>query len=360
MQEWTGQNKILSCKLHLLLRFSPLMTARAVAALSLAFSFSAVAGPRSAHLGFSEPACRSFFSHWFNSPRAYCLSAMPSSDVHTKARTSPYPQSSVMRSLVLDDKVSWSVSWPEYQPVDYTAPSVLAGPFWADPDIRASDFFPKFNQRDGKVQRKSLCGTYDVVESRPRNPMGRTGMIGRGLLGRWGPNHAADPIITRWKRDDTGAKVVHKLSGKNILEFVAIMRRDCGEWAIPGGMVDPGEKIGVALKREFGEEALNALEKSSAERQVLEEQMNLLFSQEQFEVYKGYVDDPRNTDNAWMETKAVNYHDDTGAVMDNIPLEAGDDAGKVKWVAISKECQLYASHSNFIQLVAAKLDAHWG
>ena len=30
-----------------------------------------------------------------------------------------------------------------------------------------------------------------------RNPVGRTGMIGRGLLGRWGPNHAADPVVTR-------------------------------------------------------------------------------------------------------------------------------------------------------------------
>jgi len=29
-------------------------------------------------------------------------------------------------------------------------------------------------------------------------------------------------------------------------------------------------------------------------------------------VYKGYVDDPRNTDNAWMETVAVNFHDELG------------------------------------------------
>ena len=28
--------------------------------------------------------------------------------------------------------------------------------------------------------------------------MGRTGMTGRGLLGRFGPNHAADPIVTRY------------------------------------------------------------------------------------------------------------------------------------------------------------------
>ena len=24
-------------------------------------------------------------------------------------------------------------------------------------------------------------------------------MVGRGLLGRWGPNHAADPIVTRYR-----------------------------------------------------------------------------------------------------------------------------------------------------------------
>ena len=23
-------------------------------------------------------------------------------------------------------------------------------------------------------------------------------MIGRGLLGKWGPNHAADPLVTRY------------------------------------------------------------------------------------------------------------------------------------------------------------------
>lgn len=28
-------------------------------------------------------------------------------------------------------------------------------------------------------------------------------------------------------------------------------------WALPGGMVDPGEHIGQTLRREFMEEALN-------------------------------------------------------------------------------------------------------
>ncbi|XP_045676085.1 ADP-ribose pyrophosphatase, mitochondrial isoform X1 [Phyllostomus hastatus] len=278
---------------------------------------------------------------------------------HNKARTSPYPGSKVQRSQVPNEKVGWLVEWQDYNPVEYTALSVLAGPRWADPQISESTFSPKFNEKDGHVERKSQNGLYEIENGRPRNPAGRTGLVGRGLLGRWGPNHAADPIITRWKRDKSGNKITHPISGKNILQFVAIKRKDCGEWAIPGGMVDPGEKISATLKREFGEEALNSLQKSSAEKRKLEEQLHKLFSQEHLVIYKGYVDDPRNTDNAWMETEAVNYHDETGEIMDNLTLEAGDDAGKVKWVDISDKLKLYASHSQFIKLVAEKRDAHW-
>ncbi|KAM9026486.1 ADP-ribose pyrophosphatase, mitochondrial isoform 1-T1 [Ara ararauna] len=278
---------------------------------------------------------------------------------HSKALTSPYPGSHVERSQVPADKVGWLTEWKDYNPVEYTAKSVLAGPIWADPQINDKGFSPKFNERDGEVERRSLNGTYVVENGRPRNPVGRTGLTGRGLLGRWGPNHAADPVVTRWKRDGSGNKVAHPVTGKNILQFVAIKRRDCGEWAIPGGMVDPGEKISATLKREFEEEALNSLQKSPEEKVELEKQLHKLFSQEHFVVYRGYVDDPRNTDNAWMETEAVNYHDETGETLDNLPLEAGDDAGMVKWVDISEKLKLYASHSYFIKLVTEKWGAHW-
>jgi len=36
----------------------------------------------------------------------------------------------------------------------------------------------------------------------------------------------------RWKRDSSGKKVIR--DGKPVLEFVAIERRDCSEWALPG------------------------------------------------------------------------------------------------------------------------------
>lgn len=61
--------------------------------------------------------------------------------------------------------------------------------------------------------------------------MGRTGVIGRGLLGRFGPNHAADPVVTRWKRRGNDICIEN---GRPIMEFIAIQRRDNKEWAIPG------------------------------------------------------------------------------------------------------------------------------
>ena len=56
--------------------------------------------------------------------------------LHTKVRQSEY-LGGTKRFPVPDDKVPWSVDWPEYQPVDYTALPVLKGPVWADQDIRS-------------------------------------------------------------------------------------------------------------------------------------------------------------------------------------------------------------------------------
>ena len=41
------------------------------------------------------------------------------------------------------------------------------------------------------------------------------------------------------------------------------------------------------------------------------------------QIYRGYVDDPRNTDNSWMETVAVNFHDDFGDSVGRMDLNAG-------------------------------------
>lgn len=145
---------------------------------------------------------------------------------------------------------------------------------------------------------------------------------------------------------------------KKCLEFVCIERTDGGGWALPGGMVDPGESVSLTLKREFGEEALNSEGIPIDEREKIQQQVNNLMVSGD-EVYRGYVDDPRNTDNSWMETIAVNFHDEIGDTFSNFKLHAGDDAGKVKWMEMSSSLKLYANHSDFIYNVAKLRGAFW-
>jgi ADP-ribose pyrophosphatase len=276
--------------------------------------------------------------------------------VHVKCRSGLYPFSEIRRFAISDDQVPWAVLVENYSPPHYNSP-VLQNKPWADPPCDDKNFKPKWNELDGKINRNSHTGPYSVVEGRPLNPKGRTGLQGRGVLGRWGPNHAADPIVTRWKTSE-GMKETNPITQLPILQFCAIQRRDCGQWAIPGGMVDPGEKVSETLRREFLEEAFNSLEAGQDRRKMNEEMIGKFFEGGS-EIFKGYVDDPRNTDNAWMETVAVNFHDDSNEAVGKFSLQAGDDAKNVKWVDIDKDLDLYASHSSFVEAVAKLRHAHW-
>lgn len=72
------------------------------------------------------------------------------------------------------------------------------------------------------------------------------------------------------------------------------------------------------------------------------------------------MDDPRNTDNAWMETVAYNFHQDSvDGVLYSMQLHAGDDAKAVRWQDMSGRLSLYASHKDMIKRVAERHNAHW-
>lgn len=158
------------------------------------------------------------------------------------------------------------------------------------------------------------------------------------------------------------------------------------------------------LKKEFGEEAMNSLEASEEEKREIERQVNKLFQsgtevtslfQASFcksngqlftryvcnfidlaglkggciglsldtdvylQIYAGYVEDPRNTDNAWIETIAVNYHDDSGEAFGKMKLSAGDDARAVAWTEVHKDMDIYPSHAYLLHEVAKLRDAAW-
>ncbi|XP_034656777.1 ADP-ribose pyrophosphatase, mitochondrial isoform X1 [Drosophila subobscura] len=269
---------------------------------------------------------------------------------HVTCLNNMYPRSGVLRFPVAEEQVFWSEPYAEYCPPSYTAPHI-GGQVWADAPLPSETFQPKWNHNDGQVNRESFHGAYAIKDGLPRNPIGRTGLSGRGSLGRWGPNHAADPIVTRWKRNSNGEIVANAATGKNILQMVAIQRSDNRLWAIPGGMVDPGENVSATLKREFTEEALNFTDNANM--------VEKFFTEGGVHIYSGYVDDFRNTDNAWMETTALNFHDEDGSQVGQLKLVAGDDAANVRWTDVDSSLKLHANHADIVREVAIKRDAHW-
>ncbi|OAF71436.1 hypothetical protein A3Q56_00782 [Intoshia linei] len=266
------------------------------------------------------------------------------------------------RAHVPEDKIDWSIPFAQYDPINYTSSSVLSMPEWADPPLDFHEkhqnvetikkYNIKWNINDQVIDRTSFIRPYDTTQDNiPINPMGRTGIIGRGCLGKWGPNHAADPVITRWKNQS-------KKSKNAVLQFIAIKRKDNKKWAIPGGMVDNNENVTKTLQREFCEEALDSLNFNESKKKEFSKSISDLFSKGT-KIYNGYVDDSRNTDNAWMETVCVNFHDETGNSVGALPLTAGDDANDVMWMDVSSKMDLHGSHKYFLRKVTQLHDAHW-
>lgn len=221
----------------------------------------------------------------------------------------------------------WHREMPGYSPPFYEAPSVrkndrtVVPGGWADPaDVSKEDLL--LWSRSGYMKSFEGPIQHDAESGRPLNPLGRTGIQGRGLLGKWGPNHAADAILTR----------VSEESG--CLE-VLLIQRQCGAWAIPGGMVDSGEEPLEAARRELAEESGVALDGTAP-----------------VVVYQGIGDGPRNTDNAWIETSAYHFHlPPESALKDSSPRGASD-ALDARWMTVTPDLirTMYANHGELLSI----------
>ncbi|KAI1712914.1 NUDIX domain-containing protein [Ditylenchus destructor] len=255
----------------------------------------------------------------------------------------------IFRVHVDDDKVYWNVDLLDYNPEDYSA-SWLKSKYEEDEFEWIDHWDPNmyknvYNQIDEKnlVNRISYPGPYSFDKyGRPLNPMGRTGLRGRGMLGAWGPCHAADAIISRFR------------PGTRILEAVLVRRKDNNKWAMSGGFVDrnmeEAKDPSIAAIREFTEEALNNKEDAMLE---------VFWNNSKVQIYEGYVDDERNTDNSWMITNVYNFHDNDFAL--DLKLEKQElELVDVKWVTMQKGWpnldqgeEVWEAHMPFLRLFAA-------
>jgi ADP-ribose pyrophosphatase YjhB (NUDIX family) len=170
------------------------------------------------------------------------------------------------------------------QPFRFTAKKIHGNPDYADPpDARNVDFSDRLRDA-GPFQFDSY--------GRPINPLLPADASyvpeGRGVLGKWGPNTAED-------------KLVIGMSDAGSLQILLIERENPKDgWAIPGGMTERGEGQGATSTREFLEEAIDTEALTKQELATLTAYLDAQASL----FYRGPMDDPRNTRNAWMFTRA--------------------------------------------------------
>ena len=211
----------------------------------------------------------------------------------------------------------------------YEAESVIKNQgIWADsPDISEKELKKRKIWLNNKLISLQDAGIKFFKNGKPMTPI-KTGILGRGLLGQFGPNHAADPIITRFN------------FWKFRIEFIGVLRNDTNEWAIPGGMVDPGEKVTATLKREFTEEAA-----SKCNTNIIDK----IFENETV-LYAGPTyGDPRTTDSAWIETYVAHYHINYN-LWSKLKLSNQESENQsVKWISCNSK-KLYGDHAKFIKL----------
>ncbi len=223
--------------------------------------------------------------------------------LHQKARFERppiYPP----RLAVPDDKTAWATSYPGYAPVYFDAPVVLANDRskkeggWADPP-----------RPDTVVGEK--------------NPAGRTGVAGRGLWGKYGANRTSDIVLVR-----TNPKT-------GVDEVLVGQRGDNKKWAIPGGLVDDGEEATQAATRELFEETRGQVGFSGSD--IVERD--------------GYVDDSRNTDDAWathtLFVKRLDY-----ATSERLAFQSTEELENVAFRPVSELVGLdfHADHARFIDM----------
>ncbi|XP_078514898.1 transient receptor potential cation channel subfamily M member 2-like [Lissotriton helveticus] len=249
-------------------------------------------------------------------------------EYHVNSRQLMYPNSNVQRFPVPDELVPWQVDFPLYDPPSYMAK--IERQETHNPWIESTGFQPKreYTEKDGLLL----------------NPEGRTGIKGLGSQMWYGPNPCLHPVLTRWKRTENGSFVWK--DSKKVLEVLAVKREGSERWVLPGGRLRPDEKLPSTLKDILKEEFWETFEA------LLENGT---------EVYKGYLDDPRNTDNAWVEIHTVNVHLESPEDLDLLELNLHilESADSIRWQMVDEKILLYANMKDILQQVARKLDAHY-
>ena len=259
---------------------------------------------------------------------------------HKYCRNQKYPNSNIDRYPVPDDKIKFNISYKEY-----------------DNDL--IPFIRNFCDQKKSLERLSYTEYNEAINNKLKNPIGRTGMIGKGLLKHFGPNRYAFLLITKYKRTNADTVQMRKNENNPSYQFLAFKYKDFdGQKAIINGTF---ENDGYYLHG-FPKPISKKVIKSKFKIDYLHKFYLKLFINP-LTVYNGYLDDYLNTDDAWIDAIAENYHHES----DDVPLdfsealldtEMNPDNIKLEWVDFNDET-VYPPHKIILHYAKKNLDLDW-
>ena len=242
-------------------------------------------------------------------------------DYHLRIRAER-PAEYPLRQRISIDEAPWALDSPDYDPPYYVNPSVLENDRlqtpggWADPED-VTEIKEELAERPAR--RRDELG-------RPLNPLGRTGIAGRGLLGYWGCNLSLAAVVVRTNRLEE-------------MEILLGRTGDETELDLPKGFVLFDETPEAGLNRVMTHDAGWSPDGEGSPEVVFE----------------GFTYDPRQTDHAWVESQAYLLFEDGGQYPDTFKPEGEFD--EVKWWPLTAETvnRVPAGQAKFIRKALTKL-----
>ena len=273
---------------------------------------------------------------------------------------------------------SWKQSLRSYEPIEYTSSDVLdewgerkhGG--WADPPDPESIVFEHssrltFNPDANSYEPVEISGVSvddasDRLIGRPINHYQRTGFQGRGKLGKWGVNRTSYLLFFR----------VDAVGNKQVLLRLSLRKN---EFMLPGGFLLDSENSLKAAKRCFldacASSDMETIDPDSYQRELDEVKVWLddivAGVDEDDVVSRGYLEDAKNTDNAWIEGTVFMVDLPTRAWSTTDPIDALETS-KLAWVDYDEIAEgscaisLNESHRDIIMKADAEQteEEYWG
>ena len=246
--------------------------------------------------------------------------------------------------------------------------SDVPSPKWADGVCADRDFGQELASRIGP-------------DGFPRNPAGRTGLRGRGVLGCWGPNQAEHYLIYRLKRNVNGTPM--ERSQMPVYEFFLCQRED-GMMVLPGGYdSDPytvrnNETLAMLLRLGTAPPRKSSYRKRSVGAfgphgspvgggggggdggdscDAVPPPLHQTLSNAPKFAFQSV--DEKDTDNAWVE-QTFRILDLSNRITEAIPGHVADQEWSFDWVTLQHGIKLaYRSQSEALMFFARKHGAFW-